>query len=95
MKNKRNMCDCITNASGEREFCSILCRDYYLNNNPDEWKYVCKWCSGKTLKPFSWCSDECVNNEIDANLKHDIEQMDVGDYFMLNKDSFNNLCLIL
>ena len=71
------MCNCITNELGEKEFCSILCRDYYLGGHPNkEWKYNCRWCSyAKTLKPASWCSDKCLNNDIDANIKLDLEKM--------------------
>jgi len=59
------MCDCFTNPNGDKVFCSILCRDYYIGQNPDRaWRYYCKWCStGKTLKMDDWCSKKCIDED--------------------------------
>lgn len=64
---KVKMCNCITNTYGVVEFCSILCRDYYINNkHPElELSYLCKWCNEKTLIINSCCCQKCYDNETD------------------------------
>lgn len=72
---KEEMCDCFTNPNGDKVFCSILCRDYYMRQNPDRaWRYYCKWCSTeKTLQINDWCSTKCFHEYINPNIQSDSE----------------------